>query len=334
MSMEAGLQASEPSPAISVVMPMRNAARYVVAAVRSVLDQAGVDLELVVVDDGSSDNSRPLIEALADPRIVIVEGESRGIAAAFNTGLRAARGQAIARCDADDLYEPDRLAGQWAWLRAHAEFGAVCGAFATVDARGRLVAELNCGSREEDITSELAAGRTRTHLNTYLVRAEALRALGGCRPYFESAEDIDLQLRLGTTCRVAYTPGCAYRYRLHGSSVTHTQANPRREFFERAARQFCAQRAAGGADDLDLGRPPTPPAALGAPPLSPAAQVQGMLISRAWREHGQGHLGRALRLGLRACLVRPMNLTAWRSMVALMVKRPSGTRTGEDLPCG
>ena len=169
------------------------------------------------------------------------------------------RGQVIARCDADDLYPPDRLTWQMAWLAQHPEFAAVCGSFATIDRRGRVVASLPCGDAAEEITPELRSGRTRTHLCTYAIRADALRQVGGCRTWFVTAEDIDLQLRLAEAGRIWFEPRPCYSYRLHDASITHQQANPTRTFYGNAARQFQEKRLSSGQDDLQRGCPPAPP---------------------------------------------------------------------------
>jgi glycosyltransferase involved in cell wall biosynthesis len=112
---------------ISVVLPVRNAAVTIARAVGSVQRQTLGDWELVVVDDGSADDTGGWLRAAAagDPRIRLVAGPVRGIVAALNTGLIAARGSLIARMDADDECHPERLAEQVSWLDAHPGFGLV-----------------------------------------------------------------------------------------------------------------------------------------------------------------------------------------------------------------
>src|SRR5213593_4773866 len=103
-------------PVVSVIMPMRNAERFFAESLHSVLNQqsrgSSFDLEVVVVDDGSTDRSARIVREMNDPRIRLVAGPQRGISAAFNAGLAEARGEMIARCDADDLYPPGRLEWQ------------------------------------------------------------------------------------------------------------------------------------------------------------------------------------------------------------------------------
>ena len=250
-------------PLISVVIPMRNAEAFAAAAVRSVLAQAGagVALDVVVVDDGSTDRSADRVRALRDDRVRVVPGPRRGISAAFNAGLAEARGDLLARCDADDLYPPGRLARQAAWLDDKPGHVAVCGGYGMVSASGRPVHEPFEDDGRRDVTAELLSGVGRSHVCAYLFRTAVLRDLGGCREWFETSEDADLQFRLAAAGPVGYDPAVAYLYRLHGQSITHTGRAARREFFASAARQFLDQRRATGTDDLGRGTPPTPPPA-------------------------------------------------------------------------
>ena len=105
-------------PKISVVVPCFNAAPYVVATLRSVLAQSGFDLEIVVVDDGSTDGSADVVAAAAMPEVTVLRRENRGAAAARNEGIANARYDWIAFADADDLWLPGKLQAQWALLAA------------------------------------------------------------------------------------------------------------------------------------------------------------------------------------------------------------------------
>src|SRR6476659_1485290 len=116
---------------VSVIMPLKNAQPYVERAIRSVLSQQGLkDLELIVVDDHSTDGSGDVVRQIEDERVRLVTSPGDGIAAAINHGLQLAGGQYVARCDADDIYPPRRLEQQVRWLRDHPDLGAVCGSFA------------------------------------------------------------------------------------------------------------------------------------------------------------------------------------------------------------
>jgi len=320
---------------ISILIPMRNAEPFIAATLHSLLDQAGFDRErdeIVIVDDGSTDRSRPVVEELRQNTpggacIRLIDGPSRGIAAATNTALEAARGEMVCRCDADDLYPPGRLERQLRWFDTHPEFGAVCGGFSTMTAKGRLIADFPCGEVEEEITGELREARIRTSICTFMCRAECVRKAGAYRPWFVTAEDVDFQFRLGEVCRVGFDPAVVYLYRLHHGSITHQQADARCVFYETAARAFSEQRRTTGTDDLERGSPPSPsaddPGRAG--PRNPRQQAQVVLIMASWQHHKQGRKPKALAMGLRACLTRPKSRRAWKSLCALALA-PAGKK--------
>lgn len=307
------------SPVVSIVMPLYNAERFVFAALKSVLSMQDLPLEVIVVDDGSTDRSRAEVERLQDWRVQVVSNAGKGIADALNTGLAIAQGEIIARCDADDLYPANRLLRQVQWLSDHPEFAAVCGNYLAIDPKGKLVIQFNCGETEEEITEELRAGISRTHLCTFAIRTQALRELGGFRAYFTSAEDIDLQLRLGDRFRVGYVPDICYQYRLHNASITHTRSSSEREFFDGIAREFQQQRQLSGKDNLQRGCPPPLPSP-GKPAFTAAEHIQGFLLSRAWQEFQQGQKRQAFFTGIQAALAYPQNFSVWRSLLALWIK--------------
>lgn len=305
-------------PLVSVVMPMRNAEPYVLAALASVLAEQRVPIEVIVVDDGSTDRSRHLVASLTDSRIRLLSGPQRGIAACLNVGFQGALGRILMRCDADDLYPMHRISEQSDWLEAHPQHGAVCGPFGTIDKRGRLVSALGAGrDLAEDVDAELRAGITRTSLCTFAIRREVFGSAGLFREYFETSEDIDFLLRLGEVCRVGYVSRIRYLYRLHQSSITHVQATARREFFDHMARHFQVQRREQEADDLQRGHPAMPPELPTHESQSASRHVQGILVGQAWRALQEGARVPALRFMARAVGVSPTNAQAWRSLLVL-----------------
>lgn len=308
----------------SIIVPMRNAERYAAGTLNTILSYRDSPIEVIVVDDNSTDASRAKVSQIADSRIRLIDGPGRGIAACLNTGLAAAHGDIVMRCDADDLYPPTRISRQLEWLHANHGFVAVCGAFSTIDENGAHVSDLQCGEMPAEITEELAGGAVRTTLCSYAIRAKVLRASGGFREYFETAEDIDMQLRLEEHGRIGYLPDVFYFYRIHASSITHVQNTARREFYERMAYQFHTQRKAAGADELMKGHPPIPPADLRHVGNAAAVQIQELLLGTAWREHGTGDRIKAMGIGWRAVRANMTNLAAWKSLAALILK-PSGS---------
>lgn len=116
-------------PAVSVIMPAYNVAPYIAEAISSVLAQTFTDYELIVVDDGSTDETAAIVRTFMgrDPRIVLVQQENRGLAAARNAALRAASAPLLALLDSDDIWAPEFLAEQVAILDARPDVDIVTG---------------------------------------------------------------------------------------------------------------------------------------------------------------------------------------------------------------
>ena len=109
-------------PLVSVVMPSFNHARYILESIQSVLAQDFSDFELIVVDDASTDNTREVLESIADDRVRFRINEHTGLPAITrNTGIAMARGEMVAFLDSDDLWEKNKLSSQLEMLRAHPE---------------------------------------------------------------------------------------------------------------------------------------------------------------------------------------------------------------------
>lgn len=306
---------------VSVVMPARNAADTVEEALNSLRDQAHL-AEIILIDDGSTDDTAARAAALEDPRIRILPGPRSGISAALNTGFFAARHPLVARCDADDLYLPGRLASQVEWLSQHAEYVAVSGGFLSLNKRGRPLAQLATDGLARDVTRDLRSGRVVTHLCSWLIRREALLQTRGARAWFETAEDIDLQFRLAFLGKVWHLPEPVYGYRLHSNSITHGRRAAQLAFYDAAARNFAEERAKTGSDALDRDCPPKLPNFSKDSSKMNAAnrQMAGHLVSQAWRHHAAGHKGAGLHLMLRALGHDPFIRSSWKGLAVMLIK--------------
>ena len=119
--------------------------------------------------------------------------------------------------------------------------------------------------------------------------------------------------------RIAFLPIDAYHYRLHDHSITHSQADGRRKFFERCAVDFLKQRRAGGQDDLQRGQPPQPPAA-SEPARSTRRQIRAMLWGDAWQLHARGQKRAAVAIGARAVRIAPLSPISWWTLLKLALK--------------
>src|SRR5581483_7330622 len=188
-------------------------------------------------------------------------------------------------------------------------------------AAGKFVADAFVNEPAAEVTDELRAGVGRTHVCAYLFRTDILRKLGGCREWFVTSEDRDLQYRLAEVTRIWFEPKPAYLYRLHDQSITHTQKLNLRSFYEDCAKRFQTQRRDGGMDDLQRGSPP--PVVVNGNAIEPQSageQIQKILLGQAWKQHQAGMKKRAIATGWRACAVRPRSFDAWKSFISLVLK--------------
>ena len=214
-------------PAISVLLPVRDAGPYLAPALASLWRQSEADFEVIAVDDGSRDGSGERLERAArlEPRLRVLHTPARGLPAALNLALAHARGPLIARQDADDLSHRDRLALERAYLEAHPESGLVGCRVRLFPARvvragmrrwamwHNALVDHEAMAREAFIDSPLAHG-------TVLIRREWLdRARGWAEHGW--AEDLDLWLRLiQAGGRLAKLPRVLYAWRQHPGSST------------------------------------------------------------------------------------------------------------------
>ena len=213
-------------PTVSVCMPVYNADPYIRDATESILRQTFTDFEFIIIDDGSSDDSRQILEELArrDARIRLVSRPNTGYTIALNEALSMARGHYLARMDADDVSMPDRFEKQVDYLRSHPDCVLVGSRIMTIDPFGSPLYEPNHKLSHEDIESQLLAGVgwAIVHPVSMMVR-EHVTALNGYRVEMEPSEDLDLFLRLAERGRIANLPQVLLHYRQHVKSVNHTR---------------------------------------------------------------------------------------------------------------
>ena len=124
---------------ITVLMPVYNGAEYIAEAIESVLLQTFGDFELLIINDGSTDNTLNIINSFNDNRIVVISQENKGIGAALNKGLSLARAEYVARFDADDICYPDRLEKQYHFISSNPEYIVVGSSGEYMDAKGNHV---------------------------------------------------------------------------------------------------------------------------------------------------------------------------------------------------
>jgi glycosyltransferase involved in cell wall biosynthesis len=208
-------------PTISVAMVVCNASRFLSEAVESILNQTFGDFEFVVVDFGSTDDSRAIISQYAarDSRLKLHVIPQCGLAEARNVSCSLARGEYIAIMDADDVAVSDRLSMQFEFMSEHRDVAVLGGAVEWIDSNGRSVVVYKNPHTHRDIESALLE-RCPVWQPTVLMRREAFLTIGGYRPPFAPAEDYDLWLRMAERFRLANLEQVVLKYRIHPYQVS------------------------------------------------------------------------------------------------------------------
>lgn len=211
------------SPRFSVVMPAYNTARFVGAAIDSVIAQTETDWELIVVDDGSADATAAVVAGIEDGRIRLIKQPNAGVSAARNTGMEAAGGRFVLFLDSDDRMRPDALQRLAA---AHDERPDICVAYGDwvfVDEAGQLIGpetKPRFTPRPSGMILEpMLRNGFLVHAGSALIRADCLKRVGAWGPY-RLGEDWDYMCRLAAHGDFRYVgAGPVLEYRLHGQST-------------------------------------------------------------------------------------------------------------------
>ena len=210
------------SPLVSVIIPSYNTAQYVPDAINSILSQSYQNLEIHVVDDGSRDNTREVMQAYAsDPRVIYHYQENRGESGARNTGIRAARGELIALCDADDLWMPGKLEAQVPCFRDRPEVGVVYTNTVHVDANNNEIPTYRTVRHNGRITEKLFGENFVTGA-TSMFRRECF-ADELYDETLKTCADYDISLRLSVKYEFHYLDVVTYRYRMWPGQVSNAR---------------------------------------------------------------------------------------------------------------
>jgi glycosyltransferase involved in cell wall biosynthesis len=240
-------------PLVSVVASVHNGADYLRASLESVIKQEGVSFELVVVDDGSTDDSPRILAELAsaDARLRVLRQENQGLTRSLIRGCAEARGVFIARHDTDDLSLPGRLAKQAERLDREPELAMVSCWARAVGPVGEVLYEIERPAEKAEATNLLLNCRKGpSHHGSVMFRKAAYERVGGYRPQFYFAQDSDLWLRLGEVGGIAYVPQVLYEFSIRESAISSS----RRQLQSRIARLVhdCKDARSQGKSEEDI----------------------------------------------------------------------------------
>jgi glycosyltransferase involved in cell wall biosynthesis len=281
-------------PRVTVVIPTYNRADLLMEAIGSVLAQSFSSIEVVVCDDGSTDDTAARVAALGRPARYCGLPRTGSLAATRNRGIEVAQGALVAFLDDDDLWEPEKLAGQIALLERHPELGLVYTDRQVVpaDGSGAVVVHTPTSSGPTPLL-DLVLSRQMPCIGSVLVRRELLQEIGGFDETLTTAEDLDLYLRLAPLTRAAGVPEPLVIVRRRAGSLSEE----RPAVFENAIEALERWRAAGSLPSFQRG---------------PYRRMLAHLHARLARNLGaRGDVIGAARAAFRAVAHAPASLAAW-----------------------
>lgn len=208
-------------PLVTVAMPVYNAGKYLRLAVLSIVKQTFADWEMLIIDDGSTDDAFDSISDIHDKRILILkDGANKGLAARLNEAIDLARGQYFARMDQDDVSFPERLERQVKALRSEAELDLVAVRAVTISGENELSGLLACSKSKEEISTKPWRGFTLAH-PTWMGKIAWFREnrYANPGPYF--CEDQELLLRTYDKSRFLIIMEPLFAYRIRDSINWH-----------------------------------------------------------------------------------------------------------------
>lgn len=286
-------------------MPAYNAKRYVAQAIGSILSQTFGDFEFVIVDDGSTDGTLPILQRFAadDPRLIVISRPNTGIVGALNDAVAKSRGDFLARMDADDVSLPQRFERQVAYLREHPECVGVGTFVETIDPYDAMLDRLVHETEHESIDRELMTGRGFAIVHpTIMMRAQAVRRVGGYRTQWQHSEDLDLFLRLAEIGILHNLPDYLLQYRMHYESANHLRHEEQRSIKRKLMEEAYGRRGVLMPPDITFSRRFPPP-------------KFDQTCTWGWRALKAGDHAAARMHALDAIRMGPFKPAAWRLAV-------------------
>jgi glycosyltransferase involved in cell wall biosynthesis len=224
-------------PTVSVIIPAYNSAKYLPEAIASILEQTYTDYEIIVINDGSTDNTSEVVTPYLD-KIRYFEQSNQGVSATRNRGIYLAKGEFIAFLDADDIFLPQKLAQQVEIFLTQPEIGIVNSGFSIITEAGEKLTNIERWHKIPDLTPEIWLLHKPVLPSAMMFRRDWLIKVGGFDPRFFASEDVDLVLRMVIQgCQSTWLKTVTVYYRQHSSSASWR--NPSKQMANAEFMQDC-----------------------------------------------------------------------------------------------
>ncbi len=234
-------------PKVTVIIPCYNRDKFIRETVDSVLSQTYPNIEIVVIDDGSTDNSRKVLEGYGS-RIKILEhpgGINKGQSAAINLAMCSTESEYVAVLDSDDVWMPERIRRQVEFLENNPDFGLVYVDGFAIDENGKILYKLMPPGHVEENRPEKVLLNCYFHPLSTLVRRSVYKLAGGFDETMRSSQDHDMAIRLAEVAKMAYIDEPLWYYRRHQVSLSQNHARRRWETGFRILDNACRRRHYG-----------------------------------------------------------------------------------------
>ncbi|NAS10975.1 glycosyltransferase family 2 protein [Poritiphilus flavus] len=207
-------------PLITVYITNYNYERYIEQAIQSVLNQSFQDFELLIIDDGSTDDSKTIIESYSDhPKIQVIYQKNKGLNITNNIALKLSKGKYIMRLDADDYLDTEALKKMVDYLEADPELGMVFPDYYIVDSGNNIVSEI----KRHDFKKEVTIYDQPAHGACTMIRVKAMKAVGGYDESYTCQDGYELWIKFISKFKVASINETLFSYRRHNNNLTNNE---------------------------------------------------------------------------------------------------------------
>ncbi len=289
---------------LSVIIPVFNGQDFIEESVSSILRQSFSDFELLVIDDGSTDQTLKILTKMSrhDSRMRLFSRENKGLVFTLNELLEKSTADLIARMDADDISLPDRFRIQVNFLDTNPDVVLVGSSVQLIDSMGRYLTTLSQPLSNFEIQKNLLQGHTSVAHPVAMFRRKSVIMAGGYRQEFYPTEDLDLWLRLGELGKIANISEPLLSYRIHQDSISGKNILKQRE----AAKKSCTEA------ELRR-RMPESLFEAGAPwrPGDDKKSRHEFLLRYGWWAYSSGQMRTSFIYGLKGVRLLPFSRDAW-----------------------
>ncbi|GAA3569942.1 glycosyltransferase family 2 protein [Snuella lapsa] len=218
-------------PFFSVIIPLYNKEDYIEATINSVLEQSFKDFEVIIVDDGSTDNSYQLVSQFKDHRICIIQQKNQGVSLTRNHGIHYANSKYIALLDADDLWKPNHLEVFYKSIQAFPDVDLYCNNY-EINYNKKIIKPANHNFKDEQIPLiiddffKLNKSDSLIYTSCTCLRKTSLINLGMFKKQYDGAEDLDIWIKFAINHKMVYNPTVTMTYsRYISNSLSKSNLN-------------------------------------------------------------------------------------------------------------